>query len=338
MKLNTLLTVFLLITLAIVLGACDGGENDPAKQATLDAISASVRQTATVVAAQEQNPNAPIETAKAEATIQAQVAAATQGALDALSADAQSATATAVAPILAELPKYGVDPTRGRMGWIHPPVSLDVEGYMQYDYVNYFIATLAQDFVVSADITWNTQYGTSGCGFVLRSDGRQDALSQYLVIATRGASGHVLFATMSEGDVVTGQDIYAYGIDPSFQAKNDTTNRLTVVGRADRFWIYTNGTLVGEVDPSSPPPSPNLPPEPKRPADESNVEAMAKYLAQKAEYDAVVEQIQSNFRARQRAFQNADKVFERGFVALVALSESGRTSCQFDNGWLWLIE
>ena len=30
-------------------------------------------------------------------------------------------------------------------------------------------------------------------------------------------------------------------------------------------------------------------------------------------------------------------VFEQGYVALLAASESGRTQCQFDNAWLWLI-
>jgi len=338
MKRNFHLAILLLFVLGGVLSGCGSGGSDAAKQSTLEAISASVRQTSTAEAAVNQNPDASIETAQAVATFQAQSVAATQAAEDALSDEAKAATASAVAPILGELPKYGVDPSAGHMGWIHPPVTLDVEGFMQYDYVNYFISTLARDFVVSADITWNTQYGTSGCGFVLRSDGNQDALNQYLVIITRGTSGRILFGTMAEGEIVTGQDIYAYGHDPSFQWQNNTTNRLTVVGRADRFWIYTNGNLAGEVDPSAPPSSPILPPAPKKPADESNANAMANFLKQQAEYEGVVAQVNADFRARQRAFQNADKVFERGFIAMVALSESGHTNCKFDNGWLWLID
>ena len=66
---------------------------------------------------------------------------------------------------------------------------------------------------------------------------------------------------------------------------------------------------------------------------------MAAFALRKAEHEAVVAQIRADFRARQKAFQNADKVFERGFVAMVALSQSGRkATCQFDNAWLWLIE
>jgi hypothetical protein len=225
------------------------------------------------------------------------------------------------------------------MGWIHPPVTLEVEGYMKYDYINHFLATLASDFVVSGDITWDAIGAASGCGFVLRSDGNKDALNQYLTIMTRVASGHVLFATMAKGQVVTGQDIYAQGRDSKFDWQNGSTNRLTIVGRGNRFWIYTNGSLIGEIDPSAPPPQPNLPPEPEKPADQADVQAMANYVQQQAEYQTVVEQIQADYRARRRALQNADTTFENGFIALVALSQSGRkTVCEFKNAWLWLME
>ena len=50
---------------------------------------------------------------------------------------------------------------------------------------------------------------------------------------------------MSGGEIVTEQDIYAYGLDSNFQWQNDTTNRLTIVDRGDRFAIYTNDTLIG---------------------------------------------------------------------------------------------
>ncbi|HEX6269395.1 MAG TPA: hypothetical protein VFZ43_04110 [Anaerolineales bacterium] len=340
MKRKLYLTLLLqLLVVGSLLSACGSGSRDVARENTVEAISAAVRATGTTAAAANVNPNAAIEAAQAEATSQGQLVAGTQTALAALGADAQTATAASYAPILAELPKYGVDPSTGRMGWVHPPVSLEVEGFMQYDYINHFLATLASDFVVSGDISWDAIGSASGCGFVLRSDGNKDSLNQYMAILTRVASGHLLFATMAEGEVVTGQDRYAFGIDPNFDWQNEATNRLTVVGRGNRFWVYTNGTLIGEIDPSAPPAAPSLPPEPERPVDTSNAEAMANYLQKKAEHDLVVEQIRANFRARQRALQNADTTFERGFIALVALSQSGRkATCTFDNTWLWLIE
>lgn len=320
------LSIYLLVIVSI-LSACGlgNGGSDSAQDATLEAISAAVRGTATVEAAARLNPNAPIETAQAEATAQSQFLDATQAAQDALSEEARAATATAFAPYIANLPLYRVDPSKGRPGWIHPPVTLEIDGFLQYDYLNQFIATVARDFVISSDITWNTQYGTSGCGFVLRSDGNKNALNQYLVIVTRGASGHVVFTTMSDGEIVSGRDIYAYGKDPNFNWGNNVTNRLTVVGRELLFSIYSNDTLIGEVDPTAPVTLPGIPPVPQV---GGGIE----------EQQAVATQITANYQARQREAANAEKAFERGFVALVVLSESGRSVCTFDNTWLWLIE
>ncbi|MCB9113121.1 MAG: hypothetical protein H6634_17900 [Anaerolineales bacterium] len=325
MRRNILATLALVLLFSL---AC-GTSGNASKEATLQAISDEVRLTGTAQASQGgDDPFIAASTAQA---------AATQ--LAGLGSESLTATAEAFAPILADLPTYGVDPSEGRLGWVHPPVTLDSSGYHQFEYINYYIGTVATDFVVSADITWDTVGSTSGCGFVLRSDGNEAALNQYLAIITRVASGHFLFATMANGEVVTGRDIYARYKDKTFDWQNNSTNRLTVVGRGSHFWIYTNGTLIGEVDPSAPPPSPALPPEPEKPANQSDPQAMAEYRKNKTEYDLIVQQMQADYAARQRAFNSADTVFERGFIAMVALSESGRkTVCQFNNGWLFLID
>jgi hypothetical protein len=328
-------TILLLLVLGVVLTACGGpSESDVAKQSTLDAISASVRQTSTAKAAFDQNPEASIETAQAQATAQAEFVAATQGALEAVSVEDQAATATAVAPILAELPKYDVDPAKGKVAWIHPPVSLEVEGFMNFDHVNYFISTLAQDFVISADISWDAIGSESSCGFVMRSNGNDDAMDTYLATISRVASGHFIFLTVAKGEVVTGQDIYADGRDPAFDWQNNATNRLTVVGRGNHFWIYTNGTLIGDVDPSAPPVL-LLPPEPKQTAGMSE----AAFLLAQAQFDKEVALVKAEYNARLKALRDADTTFDSGFMAMVALSRAGaKATCQFDNAWLWLIE
>ena len=332
-----IISLFVLVALLTV--SCSDG-TDTASEGTLEAISASVRETATAQAASQQNPNAAIETAHALATVQEQNAAATQAAQNELSAEAQAATATAIAPILAELPKYGVDPSAGRVGWIHPPASLEVQGFMDFDYVNYNLFTLVEDFVISADITWDAIGSESSCGFAIRSDGNEEAMDTYLATISRVASGYFIFLTIAKGEAVTGQVYYANRRDPAFDWQNGATNNLTVVGRADRFWVYSNGTLIGEVDPSARPELiDTLPPKPEAPADTSNAEAMAQYAIELANYDAEVAQVTAEYRARERALQNADTVFDRGFMAFVALSRAGsKATCQFDNGWLWLIE
>ncbi len=297
----------------------------------------AVRSTATAEARNAMRPQEAVKTARAEATDSGQIVEATRAALSEFSASGQAATQAAAAPIQAELPSYGVDPSQGRLGWIHPPVTLEVNGYMQYGYSNQFLETTAADLVISADITWNTQYGTSGCGFVLRSDGKKNALNQYLVIATRGASGHVLFATMANGQVVGGRDMYAYGKDKSFGWENDTTNRLTVVGRGELFTIFMNGVKIGEVDPTAPMQAPVLPEPPARPADLADPVLLARYQEQLKQYEAVRSEMLGQYLSRRKEAQAANKKFDRGFVAMTVLSESGHTTCQFNNAWLWLL-
>jgi hypothetical protein len=145
--------------------------------------------------------------------------------------------------------------------------------------------TVAADFVVAADVTWNTQFGSTGCGMVVRSDADEEAGDRYFIVATRGGDGRVLSGVQLDGNLVLddGVDIYANGIDPLFAQQNDTTNRIVVIGRGNTFSIFTNGTFLGDFTPES-------------------------------------------------AF------FERGFVAFVALNESGTTTCTFENAYLWLIQ
>lgn len=331
---------FLTIPLVLVFTslACGIGSNDTSEASTLQAISDQVRQTGTAAAAQQTDPLTVAQTAQAQATAFSEGVVQTQIALSSLGPDALTATAAAYAPILAELPTYGVDPASGKVAWVHPPVSLEVEGFMQFDYVNYFISVLAQDFVMSADISWDAIGSESSCGFVLRSNGNQDAMNTYLATISRVASGHFLFLTVAKGEVVTGQDIYAYGRDPGFDWQNNATNRLTVVGRGNRFYIYTNGTKIGEVDPSEPPQL-ILPPEPKRPADTNNAQAMAEFAVKQAEFETITQQIKADYNQRLQNLRNADTTFDRGFTALVALSRAGaKATCQFNNAWLFLIE
>jgi hypothetical protein len=331
---------FLILPLAagvLTLGACRAGPGAQT-QATLQALSTEIVGTATASAGSQGQSAQAVQTAAVQATAVVNAAATAQVAQATVSAQDAQATAVALAPIRAELARFEVDPEQGRLGWIHPPVELVVEGFRQYDYENQFISTVAADFVISADITWNTQFGTSGCGFVLRSDGNQNALNQYLVIMTRGSSGHVIFAAMANGEVVTGEDIYAFGLDPAFSFQNDATNQLTVVGRGKVLTIYTNGTRIGEITLGEPPVAPRLPSPPPAPADLTNRQAAAQYRQALEEYNQVVSQIQANFQARLRTFREFNTVYERGFVALVALSESGRTQCNFDDTWLYLLD
>ena len=323
-----------LLMLTIGLTAC-GGPGAP--EMTAQALSESVSLTATAGAGTGFDAQVELEAASALATAKADEAIATQAAIVAAEAEVAAATAVIEAPIRAELPTYGIDPAYGHVGFIHPPAALVVTGYMQFDYVNQFIGTVAQNFVISTDITWDTTTGLAGCGLALRSNGNQETLSQYLVIATRGANGHVVFNSMLDGKAQNAIDYYAYGLDPKFDSHNGTTNRLTVVGRGNTITVFTNGVQIGQAVAGDAPVL-VLPPIPSQPSADASEEQKAKFDKDLADHDKQVAQIQNNFKPSLAIVQSETPYFERGFVAMVALNESATTNCQFNNTWLWIID
>ena len=312
-------------------------ETGSERDATVEALSTSVAGTATAAVGQSETTPEVVQvqstaTQAAIAVESTQQLQATGAAFDV------SATQAGLAPILAELPMYGVDPQQGQLGWIQPPLRLEVDQYRGSKFDNKFPMVVANDFVMSADITWDTEYGGSGCGFVFRADGNQQTPSQYMVVASRLANGHVFFAVMAKGEMVIGKDFYANGIDPKFNAGNGTTNRLTVVGRGTIFTIYTNGMKLGEADPNAPLPALKLPDPPARPPNTNNPVATAAYQRALAEYNRQVKQLKDEFARRAKLWKEVDKNFESGFTALGVVAELGRTMCEFNNAWLWLIE
>jgi len=190
-----------------------------------------------------------LEEAFATATARAVEIQQTVDAATVAEAAQEAAEDAALAPIRDELRALGVDPDQGQLGFTHPPISLQSVEFESYAFDNKNALTVAQDFVMAADITWESRFAESGCGFVVRSNGDENALDQYIIGLTRGAQGHVLFAEQKQGDVelkdVT--DIYANGIDPRFEWQSGTTNRLAVIGRGQQFDIFSNGTYLGTI-------------------------------------------------------------------------------------------
>ncbi len=320
---------------AEALGAAgDGGEGSE--------VDAGATQTAQAAA------QAQIEGAT-QAAMAAQETAAAQAAQGTAAAAGQAATATYQAPVVAELPAYNVDPQLGHLAWVHRPVSLRAEGYRSDAFANDYIQVPAADFVVAADITWDTKYGDSGCGFILRSDGNPDAPSQYIVLISRSASGHAYYLAQVKGEVFNFRNWYANWLDPVFDWQNGATNRLAVVAQGPILTVYTNQTQVGMIDTSKPPPPlPELPVEPElpeKPGGKLTPEqqaaydaAVAAYEVQYAAYKQLYNLIKRYHDAAVKAFNQNDAVYEQGLVGMFAFAYSGYAQCDYDNAWLWMID
>jgi hypothetical protein len=323
--------------ISLSLQSCGTNTQSDSLNATVTAISRAIAGTATAEQANA-SKSGDLATAQAEATQQHQDISATQTAQLANRDVTKLGTATVAAPIIAELPFYGLDASSGSVGWIHDPLTLDVSGYQQSAYGNDFMNITAKNFVLAADVTWNTQYGDSGCGFMFRSNGDQQNPNQYMVIATRFANGRVIFTALADGELANIHDFYPKDADRSFQWQNDTTNRITIVARENLIEIYTNRVKVGEIDTTQPPEQIALPAAPTAPIDSSDTAAQEFYQAQLEEYQQVVQQAQQNFQVAKANYQEGKAVFTDGFLSMLALTQGGQVVCKFDNAWLWLLE
>lgn len=339
------------LVITAMLSACVGGGEDPSRQATVDALARRVELTATAAAAKtgaEKSEKSPeIATAvviptidvKATTAALAQQVTQTVAALEVGDTDAQRAATEAAIPVVAEVPFFDVDSNKGRVGWRHDPFTLQAQGANGFAARNDFAGVIAADFVISADITWNTRWGDSGCGFAVRADGNEKQPSQYVFAITRFANGHVGFLVIVKGELVNGADLYPRTKDRSFNADNDATNQLTIVGRGSKFQVYTNGILIGEVDPNVPPQVPEVPSgSGDIPVDTSDPAAKKTAEAAKEAQGSVEAMIQARYKERQKLFNESDKNFPKGFNTMVAITQGGDVTCTFDNAWLWLIE
>lgn len=330
--------VCILVSLYLAaLQGCSLASSGEQPNPTLTALSAAIARTATAANQQEASTD-DLATAQAEATARSQEIFATQTAQLAGRDDVQQATATIAAPILAELPQYGLDAGSGQAAWVHDPLTLELTAYHDFTYGNDYMHITARDFVLAADITWDTQYGGSGCGFMFRSDGDQNSPNQYMVIATRFANGRVIFSAVADGEIANIHDFYPKDRDRSFDWQNGSTNRLVVVARGNLIEIYTNGVKIGEVDTTQPPKQPVVLAAPQPPTDQTDQNAVKRYQAQLKEYEDIAQQARSNYQIALSNYKTRQAVFEDGFLAMLALSESGRTICSFDKAWLWLLE
>jgi hypothetical protein len=333
----TISLALILVVLWTGLPGCSSNGSSQQPNLTLTALSAAVARTATAVQGQDSSENT-LATAQAKATQSSLEIQATQTARAGTRDEAQLATATVAAPIVAELPRYGLDASSGHAGWLHDPITLEISGYHDFAYGNDHMQVTAADFVLAADITWDTQYGSSGCGFMFRSDGDEVKPNQYMIIASRFANGRVVFSALADGEIANIHDFYPKDNDRSFDWQNGTTNRLAVIARGPLIEIYTNGVKIGEIDTTQPPKKPPAPPKPAEPADKSNQSAMEAYQAQLKEYQDILSQSQTSYNTALRNYSERPAVFEEGFLAMIAVSESGRTQCTFDKAWLWLLD
>jgi hypothetical protein len=225
----------IVLTLACVL---PGGVFGPsAEEATAEALSTGIESTRLA--------GGQTSTAGANATstqrAQPTTPAPTVTPLPSVTPDsaATAAVEATLAPIRGYLSGYGIDPGQGRLGWAHAPVTIELQSYGAQDYATDFPNIVTRNFVVQADVTWETRTGLAGCGFIFRADQEQNF---YGMGIARGATGVSVFDRFLEGRSVRGS--FEVADAPTTNWRNGETNRLAIVAQENAFSLFVNGQFT----------------------------------------------------------------------------------------------
>jgi hypothetical protein len=328
---------FLSLALLLILACGVGSASLNAISMTVTPMSQRVRETLTARAGNEGGADDELATAVAKATEGSAAIYATQTARAQLNEPARLATATAMAPVVAELPRYGVDPAGGYVAWLHQPAVIDLNGFGQTGFANDYPQITAKDFVMAADITWNTKNSLSGCGFMFRANGDQKKPSQYMVLITRFATGHAGWLALMDGEVSNFREYYPKDQDKSFNWLNDSTNRLVIVVRGDLIDLYTNGTLIGQINIKEGPPDAILK-APRIVIPENVLPDQLEQFRQLAnEQDQGNNQIQAQLNDARKNFATKKPFLYDGLLGFLGASDAGRMICTFQNSWLFIL-
>jgi hypothetical protein len=328
---------FFSLVLLLVMACGFGSASLDAISLTITPMSQRVRETLTARAGEEGGAGNELATAVAKATEKSVQIYATQTARAALNEPARLATVTAMAPVVAELPRYGVDPADGYVAWLHQPAVIDLSGFGQTGFANDYPQITAADFVMAADITWNTKNSLSGCGFMFRSNGDQKKPSQYMVLITRFATGHAGWLALMDGQVSNFREYYPKNQDKSFNWFNDSTNRLAIVVRGDLIDLYTNGTLIGQINIKEGPPDAILK-APKIVIPDGVLPDQLDQFRQLAnEQDQGNNQVQAQLNDARKNFAIKKPFLYDGLLGFLGASDAGRMICTFQNAWLFIL-
>ena len=204
-----LLIISIFLLLVFIASCVPLLDQPPLVNTTQTAFDKMVNQTITARFLQQGGSGGEVSTAFANAT----ALSSTITAQAALNDSSYPATATAAFPVLEELRHYGISPFDGNIAWLHRPVTISLKGPNQFGYANDYPQITARDFVLAADINWNTKLGLAGCGFMFRSDGNKAGANQLMVIISRSAEGSAAYSAMVGGQVINYQNYYPWTKD-----------------------------------------------------------------------------------------------------------------------------
>lgn len=223
---------FVIIILALILGAC---QSAPAPTATALPPTAEATQTPTP------EPTATITP--------------TSTATPDFAATAVQRITNTAAPIVANveetLKKYEIDGSGGSLHWFSKEEhGIPVTEYNMIIYETIKEAGAVGDFVLKADILWNSTSGLAGCGLVYRSEDESDFSGKYFLQLIRIMNAPAW--RIDFYDKATHQKALTnYMYDNIINDEQDSTNEVILIAKGGEYTVIINGKKMLPVKESS---------------------------------------------------------------------------------------
>ncbi len=149
-----------------------------------------------------------------------------------------------IADIKAQLAEYKLPSDVGHLGWVQTePEIISMQTYGDYFYSPFAEDLTASDFVLSTDITWETE-GLVMCGLMFRSEPNFETGAMYSFLYLR-ISGLPAWAIeyIKDGQFVS--TISDIKFSKAINLENGATNKLILAAEGNKFTLIVNNERVG---------------------------------------------------------------------------------------------
>lgn len=146
-----------------------------------------------------------------------------------------------LADITKELERVGIPAGEGSLGWIMTePVTIKVDSYDTTLYSEFEPAFSAADYVIHADVTWESTGGWALCGIMMRSEADFEEGEQYrfqMIRLSGMPSWDIERWNYGQWEATASNQI----IDSkSMDQENGATNQVTIVAKEGVFSVFIN--------------------------------------------------------------------------------------------------
>ncbi len=179
-----------------------------------------------------------------------------------------------------ELAEYGLTADTGYLAWDGYPLPLTVTEYLETSFYK-VIDVPVKDFIIKANVKWDTTSGLAGCSILFRQDGEFETENRYEFIWMRLQGAPAWDIERMEFGKFKRNVTLQVNYDTILQDKKGASNEMVLKVVGEEFKVWING---------------------------------------------------------KESMTYTDKVIESGTISFASWQETGKTTCTFSDGWLWVMD